>query len=195
MSTAPVSGPLTAEIAFWRHAAATISAPSTQVSAYASGATSYTFRLHYVDAPANGGQNASNGSPAKGTVLLIHGFPETWYQWRHVISPLSRAGYRVIVPDYRGAGNSQAPPSNAGFAGGKGGGYTKVVMADDLHTLVRDVLGITEPVHVVGHDIGAMLAHAHAIWFAQDTRSLVFVDCPLPGSDFYHNIFPSSKDV
>lgn len=82
------------------------------------------------------------------------GFPQTWYQWRHTINPLSNAGYRVIVPDYRGAGNSQAPPSNAGFAGGKGGGYTKVVMADDLRQLVKDHLGIKEKIHVVGHDIG-----------------------------------------
>lgn len=81
-------------------------------------------------------------------------FPQTWYQWRHTINPLSNAGYRVIVPDYRGAGNSQAPPSNAGFAGGKGGGYTKVVMADDLRQLVKDHLGIKEKIHVVGHDIG-----------------------------------------
>lgn len=74
------------------------------------------------------------------------------------MNPLSNAGYRVIVPDYRGAGNSQAPPSNAGFAGGKGGGYTKLVMADDLRTLVRDHLGIKEKIHVVGHDIGVGLS-------------------------------------
>ncbi|MBE7182214.1 MAG: alpha/beta fold hydrolase, partial [Terriglobus roseus] len=108
-------------------------------------------------------------------------------QWRHVIGPFSDAGYRLIVPDYRGAGNSQAPPSNAGFAGGKGGGYTKVVIADDLHTLVRDHLGIKDKVHVVGHDIGAMVAHAYASWFPNDSASLVWGDCPLPGSTFYED--------
>lgn len=92
------------------------------------------------------------------------------------------------MPDYRGAGNSQAPPSNAGFAGGKGGGYTKVVMADDLHSLVQETLSITEPIHVVGHDIGAMIAHAYATWFAKDTKSMVFVDCPLPGSKFFDDV-------
>ncbi|KAH9811148.1 alpha/beta-hydrolase, partial [Teratosphaeria destructans] len=68
-----------------------------------------------------------------------------------------------------------------------GGGYTKRVLADDLHTLVRDVLGIGDRIHVVGHDIGAMVAHAYASGFAEATASLVYVDCPLPGSAFYES--------
>ena len=169
----------------WRHSFATITAPSANISV--AGASPYQFRLHYVDVPAYG-DPASASFGAKGTVLLIHGFPQTWYQWRHVIDPLSNAGYRVIVPDYRGAGNSQAPPSNAGSVGGKGGGYTKLVMADDLHTLVRDVLGVREKIHVIGHDIGAMIAHAYASFFAADTASLLWIDCPLPGSTFFDRI-------
>ena len=68
-------------------------------------------------------------------------------------------------------------------------------MADDLHTLVQDTLGIKETIHVVGHDIGAMIAHSYATWFAKDTKSMIFVDCPLPGSTFYHEIYPQSKNV
>ena len=79
-----------------------------------------------------------------GTVLLIHGFPETSYQFRKVIPSLASAGYRVLAPDYRGAGYSSKPPS----------GYTKKEIATDLHTLVTKHLGIKEKVHVVGHDIG-----------------------------------------
>lgn len=110
--------------------------------------------IHYIDchAPAE----------SKGTILLIHGFPETSYQFRHVITPLSDAGYRVIAPDYRGAGHSSHPRD----------GYTKVVMAGDIHTLLTKHLGITEPVHVVGHDIGGMIAHAYAASFPKDSRSV-----------------------
>ncbi|KAL9595705.1 MAG: hypothetical protein Q9219_006271 [cf. Caloplaca sp. 3 TL-2023] len=68
----------------------------------------------------------------KGTILLIHGFPETSHQFRHVLAPLASAGYRVIAPDYRGAGYSSKPVS----------GYTKAVLAADLHELVTAHLQI-----------------------------------------------------
>lgn len=82
----------------------------------------------------------------KGVVLLIHGFPETWYQFRRVINPISDAGYHVIVPDYRGAGQSSKPPLYSA-------GFTKSLMAEDLHILLTKHLGITDKVHVVGHDM------------------------------------------
>lgn len=80
---------------------------------------------------------------AKGTILLIHGFPQTNYQFRRVITPLPKRGYNVIVPNYRGAGASSKPWN----------GYTKKEMDADLHTLVEK-LGVKGKVHVVGHDIG-----------------------------------------
>ena len=125
--------------------------------------------IHYLDAP------AAAGTQAKGVILLIHGFPETSYQFRHVIGPLAHAGYRVIAPDYRGAGHSSHPRD----------GYTKTVMAADIHTLLTKHLGITEPVHVVGHDIGGMVAHAYASRFAKDTASVTWGECPLPGTKAY----------
>jgi pimeloyl-ACP methyl ester carboxylesterase len=81
-------------------------------------------RIHYIDCPPEGKQE-------RGTVLLIHGYPNTSYQWRHVITPISNAGYRVIAPDYRGAGDSSHPRS----------GYDKVTVADDLYKVVHDHLG------------------------------------------------------
>jgi alpha-beta hydrolase superfamily lysophospholipase len=89
-------------------------------------------RIHYIDCP------PATGSP-KGTVLLIHGYPNTSYQWRHVITPISNAGYRVIAPDYRGAGDNNHPRS----------GYDKVTVADDLYKVVHDYLGRSPsiPVH------------------------------------------------
>jgi len=80
-------------------------------------------RIHYIDCPAPKSE--------KGTLLLIHGYPNTSYQWRHVITPLSDAGYRVIAPDYRGAGDSSHPRS----------GYDKVTVAEDLYKVVHDHLG------------------------------------------------------
>lgn len=124
--------------------------------AYIAGTRSWCdeITINYIDCPAVGDQ--------KGTILLIHGFPQTSYQFRHVITPLSQAGYRIIAPDYRGAGHSSHPRD----------GYEKSIMATDLHTLVVDHLKITEPVHLVGHDIGGMVAHAYAAWFPKDSRSV-----------------------
>ncbi|KAI9696730.1 MAG: hypothetical protein M1836_005092 [Candelina mexicana] len=126
-------------------------------------------RLHYIDCPP-----PDNQIP-KGTLLLIHGFPQTSYQFRHVITPLADAGYRVIVPDYRGAGDSSKPAS----------GYTKIVMAEDLVQLVRDILGIKGKVHLVGHDIGGMIAHAYASQYPDYVASVVWGECPLPGTSAY----------
>ncbi|KAF7917455.1 uncharacterized protein EAE98_010218 [Botrytis deweyae] len=67
---------------------------------------------------------------SKGTILLIHGYPETSYQFRHVITPLADAGYTVVAPDYRGAGESSHPR----------GGYEKVQMATDLHDVIQNDL-------------------------------------------------------
>lgn len=124
-------------------------------------------RIHYVEAKATGTQ--------KGVILLIHGFPESSYQFRHVMRPLADAGYRVIAPDYRGAGYSSRPPT----------GYTKKVLATDLHTLLTTHCGIKEPVHIVGHDIGGMIAHAYPNLFPEDVASLTYGECPVPGTSIY----------
>lgn len=113
-----------------------------------------------------------------GTILLIHGFPETSYQFRHVLKPLAEAGYRVIAPDYRGAGQSSKPR----------GGYDKVQMATDLHDLITKHIGVKSKVHVVGHDIGGMVAHAYATRFSADTASVIWGECPLPGSTAYERV-------
>ncbi|KAI4238801.1 MAG: hypothetical protein L6R40_005656 [Gallowayella cf. fulva] len=124
-------------------------------------------RIHYVEAKPT--------STHKGTILLIHGFPESSYQFRHVMGPLSSAGYRTIAPDYRGAGYSSRPVT----------GYTKKVLATDLHDLLTQHLSITDPVHVIGHDIGGMVAHAYAALFPEDVASLIWGECPLPGTTIY----------
>jgi haloacetate dehalogenase len=81
---------------------------------------------------------AGSGPP----VILLHGFPETWYAWRHQIGPLAER-YRVIVPDLRGYGATEKPPT----------GYDKRSMANDVRALMQ-ALGI-EKAAIVGHDRGA----------------------------------------
>lgn len=128
-------------------------------------------RLHYISVappPTN---------PQLGTVLLIHGFPQTSYQYRFVITPLSKAGYHVIAPDYRGAGASSHPPT----------GYSKSELATDLHTLLYKHAKVTGKVHVVGQDIGGMIAHAFAVRYPRDTASVAIGECPLPGTLPYEN--------
>ena len=81
------------------------------------------------------------GPPA----ILVHGWPESWYSWRHQIATVRDAGYRVIVPDVRGYGGSDKPVP---------------VEAYDMASLIGDVLGLIDhfggrPAVLIGHDWGA----------------------------------------
>ena len=129
-------------------------------------------RLNYIEC------QAASGTEAKGVILLIHGFPQTSYQFRHVITPLADAGYRIIAPDYRGAGQSSKPLA----------GYQKTQMAEDLHILIQTHFDIKEKIHVVGHDIGGMIAFAYVSRYPNDVRSVIWGECPLPGTSCYENV-------
>jgi pimeloyl-ACP methyl ester carboxylesterase len=126
------------------------------------------------------------------TLVLLHGFPQTSWQWRHVIEPFAEAGYRVIAPDYRGAGNSSRPRSGPGHPAdlrgeteGASGGYTKWEMAQDIHLLLHEHLGLTEPAFVLGLDIGSMVATAYAFRYRAGIRALVYGEASQPGTSFY----------
>ncbi|KAI0434039.1 alpha/beta-hydrolase [Xylaria sp. FL1042] len=125
-------------------------------------------RIGYIDSTSN------NSRISKGVILLIHGFPQTSYQFRHVINPLSEAGYRVIAPDYRGAGRSSMPLT----------GFTKSTMASDLVRLL-ETLEVDQKVHVVGHDIGGMIAFMMAAKHSSWVASINWGECPLPGTLAY----------
>lgn len=141
-------------------------------------------RLHYVTA----------GS-GEHTVVLLHGFPQTWWQWHRVIPTLVEAGFRVIAPDYRGAGRSWRPL----------GGYDKRTMAEDIYRLLRQHLLIQAPIVLVGHDIGLMVAYAYAQAHRDDVSHLVVMDAPLPGTAVFdrlradprvwHFAFHGARDV
>lgn len=81
-------------------------------------------------------------------VLFCHGWPESWYSWRHQMLHLSAAGYRCVAPDMRGYGGTEAPEEIER--------YTILDLVGDMAALVRE-LGETQAV-VVGHDWGAPVA-------------------------------------
>jgi pimeloyl-ACP methyl ester carboxylesterase len=124
-------------------------------------------RLHFAD--------AGTGDTC---VVLIHGFPQTWWSWRRVIEPLAGAGFRVIAPDIRGAGSSSRPA----------GGYDTTTLAEDLHALVRGHLAHQNRLHLVGHDIGSMIALAYALRFRGDLDRLVLMEATLPGTRVYERL-------
>lgn len=121
-------------------------------------------RIHYVEA-----------GEGPRTLVLLHGYPETWYEWRHVIPTFAQAGFRVIAPDYRGAGGSSKTQT----------GYDKRTMATDIEKLLRLHLKITTPIVLVGHDIGMMVAYAFASQFPRQVERLVLMEAPLPGTLVY----------
>jgi pimeloyl-ACP methyl ester carboxylesterase len=129
------------------------------------------------------------------TIVLLHGFPQTFWEWHRVIPRLVEAGFRVVAPDYRGAGHSSRP-----F-----GGYDKRTMASDIHRLLHEHLHLDGPVAVVGHDIGLMVAYAYAQAYREEVSHLVVMDAPLPGTAVFdrlrsdprvwHFAFHAARDV
>jgi pimeloyl-ACP methyl ester carboxylesterase len=95
-------------------------------------------------------------------VLLLHGFPETWYSWRHQIDALAAAGYRVVAPDQRGYGASECPAAIDQ--------YTIFHLVGDVVALIREVG--EEPAVVVGHDWGSMVACNTALLRAAAVRGV-----------------------
>ena len=117
-------------------------------------------RLHVVQA------GPKSGIP----VVLLHGFPEFWYGWRHQIPALVEAGCRVIVPDQRGYNLSDKPQGAKNYR---------------VDELVKDVIGVInalgyEKVNLVGHDWGAVVAWTLAIKYPQRLHKLGIMNVPHP---------------
>ncbi|TNF81913.1 alpha/beta hydrolase [Pseudomonas sp. ICMP22404] len=102
-------------------------------------------------------------------VLLIHGFPGSWRNWKSLMGRLLRAGYTPIVPDYRGAGETDISKD----------GYDKKNMARDLHELVA-VLKLGR-LDIVGHDMGLIVAYAYGALYPQETKHIILMDGFVPG--------------
>ena len=105
-------------------------------------------------------------------VLLLHGFPDSSYLWRHQIPSLVEAGFRVVAPDLRGFGDSAKPTAVEGYA---------------LPILFNDVIGVLDALnvnrtHVVGHDWGAPLAWLLASLTPERVERLVAMSVGHPSS-------------
>jgi len=101
-------------------------------------------------------------------VLLLHGFPETWWSWHHQLVALSESGYRAVAVDLRGYGGSDKPPR----------GYDLVTLAGDVTGLIR-ALGEANAI-VVGHDWGGLVAWTTAVYHPKVVQRLVAVSAPHP---------------
>jgi pimeloyl-ACP methyl ester carboxylesterase len=133
-------------------------------------------QLHYVI----GGQ----GDP----VVLLHGWPETWYSWHHVMPALAK-NYTVIAPDLRGLGDSSKPLT----------GYDGKTVAQDIHQLVTQ-LGF-RTIFLVGHDIGTQVAYSYAAAHPTEVKKLVVMELTIPGfapagrMPLWWGIFHQTPDV
>jgi pimeloyl-ACP methyl ester carboxylesterase len=118
-------------------------------------------RLHYV--------TMGEGEP----VLLVPGWPESWYAWRHVMRGLAASGRKAVALDPRGFGDSDKPAA----------GYDMKTAADDIHAFIQ-ATGLARPggIDVVSHDVGTWIAYAHASAYPQDVRRLVLSEASIPGT-------------
>jgi epoxide hydrolase A/B len=104
-------------------------------------------------------------------VLLLHGFPESWYSWRHQIPALAAAGLHAVAPDQRGYGGSDAPAA---------------IEAYDIHQLVADAVGVLDALGeksaiVVGHDWGAPVAWHCALFHPERFHAVAALSVPYVG--------------
>jgi pimeloyl-ACP methyl ester carboxylesterase len=114
-------------------------------------------QLHYV--------TEGSGFP----VVLLHGWPQSWYEWRLIMPGLAER-FRVIAPDLRGLGDSSRPA----------GGYDKKTVGGDVWRLVHDVLGL-DVFYLVGHDWGGPTAYAVAAAHPDAVQKLAILDVTIPG--------------
>ena len=103
--------------------------------------------------------------------ILLHGFPEFWFGWRHQIGPLAESGLRLLIPDQRGYGLSDRP---------------KGIAAYHLDRLARDVIALADACGVtrfrlVGHDWGGLVAFWTASFFPERVERLAVLNAFHPG--------------
>ncbi|OVA06191.1 Alpha/beta hydrolase fold-1 [Macleaya cordata] len=111
---------------------------------------------------------AEKGRGSPNLVLLLHGFPELWFSWRHQINHLANSGYHVVAPDLRGYGDTDSPPHHTSYT--------------VLH-LVGDLIGLLDHLDhqqafVVGHDWGAVAAWHLSLFRPDRVRGVVSLSVP-----------------
>lgn len=124
-------------------------------------ATVNGLRIHY----------AATGQEGAPLVLLLHGFPECWYEWSHVMPGLAHeGGYRVVAPDMRGYNLSDKPQGI--------GNYTLDKLASDVPALIQ-ALGYSSA-YLVAHDWGGAVAWQVALDYPDQIDKLVILNAPHP---------------
>jgi pimeloyl-ACP methyl ester carboxylesterase len=118
-------------------------------------------------------------------VLLLHGFPQSWWEWRYQLKALGDAGYLAVAPDQRGYSPGARPSG---------------VEAYHVDRLVEDVLGFADALgaarfHVAGHDWGAIVAWHVAAAAPERLRSLTVVSVPHPAAFMRALADPSSEQA
>ena len=139
--------------------------------------------IHYVTAGAGLGDRPP--------IVLVHGWPETWYEWRHVMPRLA-AHHPVIALDMRGLGDSSRPPD----------GYDKRTVANDVFRLLTEHLGL-DRWHCAGHDWGGPVTFALGAWHPEHMVTMAIIDVVVPGDggDFsqggrrWHHAFHLTPDL
>ena len=121
-------------------------------------ATVNGFRLHYV----------AGGNPDGETVVLLAGFPQSWFAWRKIIPDLAKT-FWVVAPDLPGQGDSDRPID----------GYDTQTLATTINSLLQQ-LDIARCA-LVGHDVGAWVAYTYAALFGDQLDRLVLMDSGIPG--------------
>ena len=104
-------------------------------------------------------------------VILVHGWPESWYSWRHQIPALAKAGYHVVAPDMRGFGHSDKPSALNDY---------------DITHVSDDLVAITDAMHekqavLVGHDWGAIVTWNAILLHPDRFRALANMSVPYRG--------------
>ncbi|XP_031097183.1 uncharacterized protein LOC116001445 [Ipomoea triloba] len=138
-------------------------------------------------------------------VLLIHGFPELWYSWRHQILFLAAQGYRAVAPDLHEFGDTTGAPNDDPSK------FTVFHIVGDLIELLRSIAPEEEKVFVMGHDWGALIAWHLCMFRPDKVKALVNLSVHfLPrhphlnhvqsfrtiyGNDFYISRFQEAGEV
>jgi pimeloyl-ACP methyl ester carboxylesterase len=104
-------------------------------------------------------------------VLLVHGWPESWYSWRHQLPALAKAGYHAVAPDMRGYGKSDKPAAVEDY---------------DIHHVTADLVGILDALGekqaiLIGHDWGAIVTWQAMLLHPQRFSALVAMSVPYSG--------------
>ncbi|KAF9993259.1 hypothetical protein BGZ79_002091 [Entomortierella chlamydospora] len=122
------------------------------------GRLAYNFLTHYVE----------EGDPKGKPLLLVHGFPDLWYGWRHQIKYLAKLGYRVIAPDTLGYGQTDAPMELHKYG-------MKTVCAH-LAALL-DILEIPK-VTIIGHDWGGAIVWRFGLYYPNRLHGIISICTP-----------------